>query len=160
MAGNNILLDPLVELEPPATVSMLPQTIGWKVLLGLAVILICYYSYKKLKAWRLNRYRRDAIKALSAISSHSKTDKILQLNRILKQTASAAFGVTEVAGLHGVEWLTFLDKSSKVDFDSPQAQLWQQALYDPKQSDEISDSELEQLINKSRQWINQHEVSQ
>lgn len=159
MAGNNILLQPLVELDPPLPVSMFPQTIGWKVLLALFFLFVCFFSYKKITEWRCNRYRREAIKALLAIAPEEKSQKIRCLNRILKETASVGFGVTRVAGLYGQEWLSFLEKTSDISFQSTQAEQWQLALYDPNYSDNLSDEELNLLIEVSRQWINQHEVT-
>lgn len=159
MSGNNILLAPLVEQTLPATVSMFPETIGWKVLLVIFIITFAYFLYKKIDKWKKNRYRRDAIKQLNELSSQSKVEVLQQLNRILKETASTAFGEKQVARLYGNDWLAFLDNTSANNFNSQETKQWQQAIYEPRSSEQIGEENIQQLIALSRLWVQQHEVS-
>jgi len=158
MSGNNILLASLVETAPPPNVSLFPQTIGWQVLLVIFIIVGIYYIYKKIDEWKKNRYRRNALKQLSALESQANLKAIQQLNRILKETASIAFGEKKVARLYGDEWLVFLDKTSVNNFNSEEVKQWQCAIYNPHSSLVINQEMVKQLITLSGLWIKQHEV--
>lgn len=159
MPGNNVLLTSLVEATPPADISMFPQTIGWQVLLVILILISIYFIYKKIDAWKRNRYRRDALKRLSTLMSLTNLQAIQQLNRILKETARIAFGEKKVARLYGDEWIIFLDKTSVNSFNSEVVKQWQSAIYDPHGSLSINEEMVKQLITLSGLWIQQHEVS-
>ncbi|TNF91445.1 MAG: DUF4381 domain-containing protein [Gammaproteobacteria bacterium] len=103
------LIELLQRLEPiaePAPVSLWPQTAAW-VWAGLVLLLILAWGLRRwLLTRRANAYRRAALAEIAA----SDRDPV-KLAAILRRTALAAFPRTRVAGLHGEDWLEFLDRS-------------------------------------------------
>ena len=103
------LIELLQRLEPiaePAPVSLWPQTAAW-VWAGLVLLLILAWGLRRwLLTRRANAYRRAALAEIAA----SDRDPV-KLAAILRRTALAAFPRIRVAGLHGEDWLEFLDRS-------------------------------------------------
>ena len=77
---------------------------------------------------------------------------IEQLNKLLKSTALRGWPQSEVAGLHGNNWLTFLQDSCPAA--EPQ---WTQplaAVYGPAPA--VASSE---LLQSARTWIRRHQAN-
>ncbi|MDB6178361.1 DUF4381 domain-containing protein [Paracoccus sp. Z330] len=98
------LLDQLVQPDPPAPVSMLPQTWGWVVVGLLVLALLGYLAHKLIKHRRANAYRREALDLLDAAR-----DDPARIAEILRRTALVAYPRDKVAWLTGEDWLHFLD---------------------------------------------------
>ena len=107
--GNYVLGD-FVEVVAPTAVSWLPQTSGW-LWLGLALVaLIIRFCWRRVRHWYQNRYRREAVKRLQSLAQAPAQDTVLiEINRLLKLTAMAAFPREQVARLSGSEWVHFLN---------------------------------------------------
>ncbi|MEM8553824.1 MAG: DUF4381 domain-containing protein [Pseudomonadota bacterium] len=120
------LLDQLVSPPEPAPISMVPQTIGWPIL-ALMVVALAGFLYWRSRQHRLaNAYRQEALAALDVAAT--PTD----VARILRQTALTAFPRTDVASLHGPDWLAFLDKTcTKAQFTQGPGQAIASAPYAP-----------------------------
>lgn len=100
------LMNALVLPPEPEAVSMFPQTMGWVILgavlaVGLLVLAILLHAH-----WRENSYRRDALAALPEAAATPE-----RLAHLVRQTALAAYPRSEVAGLYGQDWLSFLDRT-------------------------------------------------
>lgn len=65
---SSYILRDLKEVGLPDHVSWMPQTLGWKILAFLLLIVLIYFSYKKVRHWWLNRYRDEAIKVTKGLS--------------------------------------------------------------------------------------------
>ncbi|MEM6634710.1 MAG: DUF4381 domain-containing protein [Pseudomonadota bacterium] len=101
------LVDLMGELIPPpdpALIPLIPQTIGWPILLVLILGATLWIMRQRRRVRRADAYRGAAIAALETAGSDPET-----VARILRQTALAAYPRTDVAGLFGPAWLDFLD---------------------------------------------------
>ena len=88
------LLDRMHELVMPEPVAWLPQTPGWWIVLGwmLAVLLLLAWQFARRR--RRNRYRRDALAKLKAVSATSElgpAESAQHIAALLKRTALAAY---------------------------------------------------------------------
>ena len=100
------LLDRLHTIPEPEPVLLLPQTITW-LWIGLALLLgLLWILYRAFVKYRANRYRRKALQEITRAGNDP-----VELARIIRRTALAAYPRTQVAQLHGDEWLTFLDRT-------------------------------------------------
>lgn len=119
LTGLNLveLYDRLVMPEAPAPVSMWPQTVGW-IWLALGFLIVCSVGFWKFSAWRrATAYRRAAIEELRTAG-----DDPGAIATVLRRTALSGFPREAVAGLHGSEWLAFLDGAAEhVQFASSEA---------------------------------------
>lgn len=59
------ILRELHDVAVPQSVSWFPQTIGWKALAAVSLIILLYISYRLIHRWWDNRYRTEAIDAIS-----------------------------------------------------------------------------------------------
>ncbi|MEM6578082.1 MAG: DUF4381 domain-containing protein [Pseudomonadota bacterium] len=103
------LVDLMAELIPPpepAPISLVPQTLGWPVLVLLLAGLTTIVLRRIIQARRAEAYRDAALAALDAAGTAPDT-----VARVLRQTALTAFPRAQVASLHGTDWLTFLEKT-------------------------------------------------
>lgn len=99
------LLDLLEPAPEPVPVSLWPQTAGW-IWLGLILAALAIWIGRHLvRRYRANAYRRAALAELDSAS-----DQPAALAEIVRRTALAAYPRSEVAGLHGESWLSFLDE--------------------------------------------------
>ena len=100
------LLDRLAPIPEPPAVSLWPQTAGWiwvGFFFGIGTIWLIRMAMIR---WRANAYRRAALREIAAADGMPAV-----LAEILRRTALVAFSRSEVAGLHGGDWLEFLDRS-------------------------------------------------
>lgn len=110
-------VDPLAALKDihlPPPVSAWPPAPGWWLLAGILLLALIAAIFLTLRWWRARAYRRAALHALRELQTQwqqHRDDRQLQsdVNRLLKQVALAAFPRTQVAALHGSDWLQFLD---------------------------------------------------
>ena len=109
LTGLNLveLYDRMIQPEPPAAVSMFPQTAGW-IWLGLALLVLAALMVWRVWAWRhATAYRRAALSAL-AQAGHDPA----AIADVLRRTALAGYPRAQVAGLYGEDWLAFLDRTA------------------------------------------------
>ncbi|MEM7462507.1 MAG: DUF4381 domain-containing protein [Pseudomonadota bacterium] len=100
------LLDLLEPVPQPDPISMTPQTAGW-IWLGLIVVVLLFLAIRKAVNFRrANAYRRAAVSELAGVG-----DDAAEIAAILRRTALVAFPREAVAGLHGEDWLAFLNSS-------------------------------------------------
>ena len=98
------LLDLLEPAPEPPPVSWMPQTAGW-VFLGAAVAIGLWLGLRAvIRHRRANAYRRAGLAALD----RAGTDPAA-IAQVVRRTALAGFPRDRVAGLHGPDWLAFLD---------------------------------------------------
>ncbi len=106
----NYVLHEFSEVASPDAVSWLPQTAGWIWVGAALVVLLLRYSWTHLRRWHQNRYRREAATELQVVAINAcEEDWLVELNKILKLTALAAFPRQQVAHLSGESWVNFLN---------------------------------------------------
>ena len=147
------LLDLMHGLVMPEPVPWLPQTPGWWIVLGwlLAVLLLAGWQFVRRR--RRNRYRRDALAELDAITVRQDRDPAESAQRIaavLKRTALVAYPRADVAALYGKDWAKFLSETADNDAKiADAADLLATAAYRP-------DADPEALAKPARRWIRRH----
>jgi hypothetical protein len=108
-AGSLDRLVDIVEAEPVSLLWPLPP-LAWLLLAVLAVtggaLLL-----RRLRRWRADRYRREALGELQALpgAGAEARNRLLALRSLLKRAALVAYGREAVAPLHGEAWWNFLD---------------------------------------------------
>lgn len=140
------LLDMLAPIVEPAAVSMMPQTIGWALVGGAVTLAGAWVMRRIIKHRTANAYRKIALRHLE----HMQDDPA-QIAVLLRLTALAAYPRSTVAGLHGNDWLTFLDRTSgNCGFLSDTGQILVSAPYQPVKANK-------DVTNLARFWITRHQ---
>jgi len=131
------------------------ETIGWKILAVVLLVIALLAFFKWLKLYQKNKYRRVSIKKLQFIESGNTQSqyKINQLNIILKQVAIVTFGREKVAELYGDDWLLFLDSKYKKSEFVNYSSNFSDAIYYNK---EVDESTLKSIYITTKTWINEH----
>ncbi|WNM61132.1 DUF4381 domain-containing protein [Candidatus Nitrospira neomarina] len=142
-----------VHLPPP--ISLWPPAPGWWITVGLVIMAVMLFLWilrnrRRKQSWRL------AMNELSAIKQHYDTHRddqwlIQRLSIMIRRYAIASFPRTEVAGLAGISWLQFLDRSGRTNqFTDGVGRLFSSGPY--QQQTAVSAAELVPLVE---QWIRQ-----
>lgn len=155
----NYILHGIEEVHLPESVSWWPQTIGWKLLGILLLLLLSYRAICWVQHWWRNRYRREALKQLSALeaSAHEWQSVVRQLPFLLKTTALQAYPRNEVAQLSGQAWLRFLDAQYPGSvFCNGVGQQLLVIAYQPNTLWQLSEIDAQTLITMTRAWISEH----
>lgn len=147
------LLELLHEIVPPLPVSLMPQTVGWWILGGWALAVVCCVAAALIRHRRRNRYRRIAVSELRAISARQDDPRAAaELAALLKRTALAAYPRDRVASMYGRDWAAFLVQSVNGDRRVAEAaDALAAAAY-------REDSNLPVIVPAAERWIRQHRV--
>ncbi len=152
----NYVLGNFVKVVSPEDISWLPQTVGWAWLGAILLILALRYSWRRLRLWYRNRYRREATARLAQFTTTGEQEFwVLELNKLLKITALAAFSREQVARLSGEQWVDFLNRHCTVPPFSPeQRNLLATGAY---RKTTLKDDTRQQLLAASLTWVRTHE---
>jgi len=155
-------LNPIFVPEP---VQFEPVTIGWYILATILLLLAIFITYRVIKKWRENSYRRLAIKQLKKINvSLIPTDNcykaIQQISILLKRVALKSYPRKSVASLYGNEWITFLTKKSKrIKFHPSTTKIITESVYKSSGSaEDVNREELNDFVTDVKKWIGGHRV--
>lgn len=152
--------DPLAQLRDihlPPPVAWWPPAPGWWLLAALALIAAIALITWLVRRHRRRRYRRLALveaRRLYASWQRQRDDGayLQALNRLLKQTALAAYPRRQVAALDGIDWLVFLDRGLRRPcFDDPALQ----PLASPYRA-RVEALSAERLQQAAEHWIRRH----
>lgn len=99
-------LNPIVVPEP---VGLLPLAPGWQVLALLLALGAAAGAWRWWRARRDDRYRREALRELAALSDPRGVPDLL------RRAALSAFPRARVAPLLGEDWHRFLDETAERD---------------------------------------------
>ena len=153
--GNYVLGD-FVEVVSPDAISWWPQTVGW-LWLGAAVLAVLLrYGWRRLRHWHRNRYRREAAARLKQLAQNNRPESLLiELNKLIKLTALAAFSREQVAQLSGAAWVDFLNRHCpSAPFPVELGKLLERGVYE---NTALNDATKEALLAASLAWVSQHE---
>lgn len=147
----------LIDFPLPQEVSLLPQTWPSRIAIALTAAAIVLASWRLLRWYLVNRYRREALAELDAIRHATPPDQLaIQLSLLVRRTALVAFPRETVAPLAGPAWLAFLDRTSGGEaFSHGAGRLLASAPYRPGSSDP---DQVEALADLVRRWIRTHHV--
>ena len=146
-------LENLHEIPLPEPVSYAPETIGWYLLAALLGALALWAAARWFRSWRVNRYRRAALKELAAME---RAGEFAELPVLLKRTALSFAPREQVAGLSGERWLEFLDRRRGTDtFTRGAGRLLPRLAYGVEP---LSAAETRELAGAVRDWIRGHDA--
>ncbi len=155
----------LHDIVLPDPVAWTPQTAGWWILLGAAVVLAAWAVRSTLRRRRANRYRRIALARLARIEASlgdpaGRPGAVAELSVLIKWTALAFRPRSEVAALSGERWLRFLDDSyGGRGFTEGPGRLLPTLAYAPAgRGGAVADAEVTALVGLIRLWIRRHHV--
>lgn len=155
-AFGNYALGDFIEVVAPPAVSWLPQTPGWWWLGAVLLVILLHRSWRRLRHWYRNRYRREAAGQLQQLARTGNPQTLAgEVNRLLKLTALAAFSREQVARLSGEEWVRFLNRSCPgKPFAPEQAEVLALGAY---RQQPLDDPSRQRLIGASLHWVREHE---
>jgi hypothetical protein len=110
------LLARLRDAHPPPEPGWWPPAPGWWIALALAIALGVLALRWAPPRWRRWRLRRRLLAALDAIAARHRAGApqaavVAELSGLLRLAALLAFPQRDAAGLHGGEWIEFLDRA-------------------------------------------------
>lgn len=93
----------LRDVHPPEVPPWWPLAPGWWIALALALVLLAFAVRRLQPRWRHYRLRRRLLAELEAAASAA------EISQLLRAAALARFPQHTAAGLHGADWIAFLD---------------------------------------------------
>jgi len=151
-------LTQLKDIHLPEAISWWPLAPGWYVIMLLILLLIAGLGYLIHKKHLHALAKNQALTILDSYNEQYEKDRNVQMtsariSELLRRVALVYFPRSEVASLHGDEWITFLNKTGKkVDFTPVKAML----LDSPFKTAETIN--LKPLITRAQLWIKQRGV--
>jgi hypothetical protein len=149
-------LQNLNDIVLPAPVEWWPLAPGWYVVFVVLACIFCWILFRRLKAWRRNTYRREALRELSEICSQGSI-AARRLPGLLKRTALSAWPREQVAELSGAPWHDFLDRTGDTaDFGTGMGKVLDRLSYAGSGEPTLSGAEFEQACEATEAWIRRH----
>jgi hypothetical protein len=152
----------LEEIGVPEPVSFTPQTAGWYLLAGVALVIVVWFVWRFYWKWRANAYRREGLRELGEIEGlieeEATGSRALQsIPELLKRVALAAYPRSRVAELSGDAWLGFLDGTvGSTEFTRGLGRLLPGLAYDPAAAAKIAVIDSKDLVALAGAWIRHH----
>ena len=163
MMGNNDLAG-LKEITLPEPMAYTPQTLFWYMLFGILFLILVWLVARWVDKRRQNRYRKLALERLRDIHADwresGEIEALREIPELVKWTALQGFSRPEVAGLSGVEWLAFLDRTRRgKKFSRGPGRILPRLAYDCDDGVKgISPREIKKMTALVRRWIRGHRV--
>lgn len=154
---NTAVVDDIGNLIEPDKVPFKFDTIGWKVLISMILLVSIFLIIRSIKKYIQNTYRRNALRELCDfdISKNNQQNELVVnfANTLLKKTAILVYGRPTVANLHGAQWTQFLDSKTKhINFKEIE-NLFSNASY---MSENIAYEDRVKIVNLTKKWIQTH----
>jgi RNase P protein component len=155
-------IDPLAQLKDihlPTPISWWPLAPGWWLLI-LMLIFICMWSVKALtEKYRINLYRRQALKKLSHIRldiQKSNVEKLALVMELLKQAVGSAYQGNNFNSLNNRDFVLFLQNSCRKSCFTQISNDLEISLYSNETSLIDNEKLLKVLITESESWLKNH----
>ncbi|WP_350019312.1 DUF4381 domain-containing protein [Rhizobium sp. ZPR4] len=161
----NVALRSLHDISVPEPVSWMPQTWGWALVVVCILLVLAVYGFRAFRRYQRNAYRREALELLVEIAETiqvpaTRQQGIDDLAELVKRTALAGWRREQVAPLTGANWNAFLASSADNDESVVLKRLFDDLEYhDGTPFQHLPSSELTQLVQDARHWIEGHHVS-
>jgi hypothetical protein len=155
-------LQNLNDIVLPATVGWWPLAIGWYALIGFLLIALAWFSYRSLRRWINNGYRRAALREFQLLEDrvHRPEERDASLRQIpvlLKRTALSVYPRSQVASLTGKDWFHFLNSTVKnPSFTENTTNTLCVISYSTGELNKVDLKASTALINASRSWLKHH----
>ncbi|MEZ8884146.1 DUF4381 domain-containing protein [Vibrio splendidus] len=155
------ILRELHDVAIPDSVSWAPQTIGWKILGVILLLVAIYLAYRlALRSWN-NRYRKEALQELMVLDARDKnsterTFKVLKVVlRYLDSSNAKLFGKAYVNRLNAyLPGSANTSENSNAFFADEVSELWMQSLIDPNVR--LSFEQRLEVIQTAMMWLKLH----
>ncbi|MFA0547040.1 DUF4381 domain-containing protein [Vibrio splendidus] len=155
------ILRELHDVAIPDSVSWAPQTIGWKILGVILLLVAIYLAYRLAQKWWNNRYRKEALQELVLLDARDKnsterTFKVLKVVlRYLDSSNAKLFGKAYVNRLNGYLPVSAnTSENSNAFFADEVSELWMQSLIDPNVR--LSFEQRLEVIQTAMMWLKLH----
>lgn len=150
---------PLRDIHLPQDVGWWPPAIGWWVLIILALLFV----YGVIRVYRYFTRRTATTQATRLLDTLRHNDdmapleKVQQLSCLLRRLAISTDARSEVAGLHGIAWVNYLDQSMPgTPFTQGPGRLLADGPFQPcfpNSNNSVPEQEVLALVQLSEQWI-------
>jgi Domain of unknown function (DUF4381) len=149
------------DVVDPQPVSMLPETIGWWLLLVLILGVGAWWGWQTWRRYEAQAYRRAALAELEWLAPavrHRDPAALGELAALLKRVALHLRPRTEVAALTGEPWLRWLDsRYAGSGFSAGPGRLLLELPYRPPAVfEELPAPELAKLLELVHGWMETH----
>lgn len=155
------ILRELHDVAIPDSVSWAPQTIGWKILGVILLLVAIYLAYRLAQKWWNNRYRKEALQELMILDARDKnsterTFKVLKVVlRYLDSSNAKLFGKAYVNRLNAYLPVSAnRSENSNAFFADEVSELWMQSLIDPNVR--LSFEQRLEVIQTAMMWLKLH----
>ena len=155
------ILRELHDVAIPDSVSWAPQTIGWKILGVILLLVAIYLAYRLAQKWWNNRYRKEALQELMILDARDKnsterTFKVLKVVlRYLDSSNAKLFGKAYVNRLNAYLPVSAnTSENSNAFFADEISELWMQSLIDPNVR--LSFEQRLEVIQTAMMWLKLH----
>ncbi|MEZ8776022.1 DUF4381 domain-containing protein [Vibrio splendidus] len=155
------ILRDLHDVAIPDSVSWAPQTIGWKILGVILLLVAIYLAYRLAQKWWNNRYRKEALQELVLLDARDKnsterTFKVLKVVlRYLDSSNAKLFGQAYVNRLNAyLPGSANTSENSNAFFADEVSKLWMQSLIDPNVR--LSFEQRLEVIQTAMMWLKLH----
>lgn len=140
---------PLADIHLQAVPGIWPLAWGWWLCI-IFIIGVVFVIARQLKQYHATQQARK--EALQQFKSLRQTERLSEINDLLRQAALSYFPRQHVAALTGKTWLAFLDQQLPAKHRGFQdhAARWQQGLFSPQG---ISEDELKQCKQLASVWL-------
>lgn len=149
------LLKQLHDVGLPEQVSWWPQTIGWKILAWIGLILLLVWLYKQAKYWWSNRYRREALQAAHTLDIHDprfEYQVFVVIKRVMGYLNSSEKALYGEAFIHAFD--AYLPGEARC-MDGELAKKWMMSLNTKRQT--LNAEEKHRLHQHCLFWLKQHQ---
>lgn len=156
-------LQNLNDIALPPAVPWWPLANGWYFLLALSALALAWISYRSLRRWIANRYRRAALRELQSLaneiqSTERRDSALRQLPVLLKRTALSVYPRSQVASLSGDHWYDFLNSQlGKAAFTGSSRSLLDRISYSTGDLKRVNAQEVSDLLQAVKYWLTHHQ---
>ena len=157
------VVEGLKDIVVPGPIALVPRTIGWYVLLAVALGIVAGSLLRLRRRRAANLYRRQALAELDALvevlgERGGRHQVAAALPELLKRVALHVEPRTSVAGLTGEEWLGQLDRMYGGDgFTKGAGRLLPNLAYGTSAFvSGVPRAEIDALVRLSREWLETH----
>lgn len=157
---NSSVLKGIIDVQVPNSISWAPQTFGWKILFTVLMVLMLFLTYRAIKTYHKNRYRRQAIRDINMINSERPYQATSELFHLMKRVA--VYLDKANASKSGNDLLQFfiLTKTHYcVHFHTELTKRALQEIWLPEKECSLLPEQIDVLISQFKNWLAHHSLA-
>ncbi|QZE13954.1 DUF4381 domain-containing protein [Halosquirtibacter laminarini] len=154
----------MTPISSPHDIPFTPETIGWKIVGFVLLLLSIYIIYIRVKNYKKKEYRRVAkhhIKNITKELEHKRVSQEIWSRSILNQLKIVliqSFGRENVASLTGGMMVQFLNERGKNTINKELYLKLELVLYNPIENNKLNINEIKSITKQINKWIGGHHV--